>query len=217
MRPRSSSPGVPGAVFLLVLAACGGGADLRPDVAATGDGAPAMGDGAAAPGDRGGAAGDDASVVCVFEGERRHTVSADRNHVADNTGVQYGSNPPSSGPHCSSTAPYRTYDQPLDSCRWLHNLEHGAVVLLYNCPAGCADIVAGLQRAMTEAARDPDCATKRIIVSPYPLLDSKVAAAAWGFTWKSPCLDDVARASLVKFIGDHLGSKGIAPEALVCG
>lgn len=215
-------------VSIVFAAACGsddspapadGGAPPEQDGGAAAPdlgGTPAPRDAAATPAPDGGAERPPASA-CVTEGERRFTPQAGT-HVNSTANVMYNSNPPSSGPHCPQPGAYGQYTpaQPLDRCYWIHNLEHGAIVLLYNCPMGCPDILEGLTRVLADAPRDPDCANRRILITPYPMLDTRVAAAAWGFTWKANCLDDAARAQLVKFIGDHIGSKGMAPEARVC-
>jgi hypothetical protein len=140
------------------------------------------------------------------------------NHVASNAGVIYNSNPPSSGPHCAAWGRYAVYTpaRPLPRCNYVHNLEHGAVVLLYRCAGGCPEIVKALEDVRA-ATSDPDCRTlPRVIVTADPDLDTTVAAAAWQATWKSDCLDETARESLRRFITDHLGTAGVAPEARVC-
>jgi hypothetical protein len=93
----------------------------------------------------------------------------------------------------------------------VHDLEHGAVVIAYNCPSGCAAELAPLQAWLDARPADPMCAAPvnaRIVVTPDPLLDVPFAAAAWGWTWKSPCLD---LASLGAFIDAHYAQ---APENL---
>jgi hypothetical protein len=167
-------------------------------------GAPAADGGARAPG------------PCGLEGERYHAPIG-ASHEGPPPGG-WGSNPPSSGSHCDEWGRYAVYGsaRPLARCNYVHNLEHGAVVLLYNCPQGCAGIVSTLQALMQRAPPDPDCARKRIILTPDRDLDVPVAAAAWGYTWRSRCLDQTAQDSLVLFIKDHVGSRGIAPEARVC-
>jgi hypothetical protein len=153
---------------------------------------------------------EDDAGACVPEGEKQHTVLASP-HVSSPASlatVIYSSNPPSSGPHCSSTASYAQMS-PIDRCNWLHNLEHGAVVLLYNCAVACPELVAQLQQVAASAKRDPLCGTRRILITADPMLDTRVAAAAWGFTWKSDCFNEAAGASLVGFIDAHIGH---APE-----
>lgn len=131
----------------------------------------------------------------------------------------YDSSPPSHGPHCGTWGYYATYGEarPLPACNFVHNLEHGAVVLLYNCPDGCADVVAQLQGILDAPPDDPDCLVPRLVLTPYAEMEARVAASAWGFTWTSDCFDDAARQALIAFIEAHLGSAGDAPEPTVCG
>ncbi len=155
--------------------------------------------------------------ACPSEGECRHDLLP-ADHVANLKGVVHNSNPPSSGNHCGSWGQYAVFGppRPLPRCNYIHNLEHGAVVLLYNCPGGCPDVVSDL-RALIAAATDPDgCAKKRFILTPDADLDTKVAAAAWGFTWRSATLDAAARTSLATFMAAHIGSRGLSEEARVC-
>ena len=66
-----------------------------------------------------------------------------RLHVPVGTALCYSSNPPASGPHYSQAgvAPVAPgfYDEALQTEIWLHNLEHGSVVLLYDCGGTCTD------------------------------------------------------------------------------
>jgi hypothetical protein len=131
---------------------------------------------------------------------------------------EYNSSPPSSGPHCGSWGQYATYEPsaPLPACNYLHNLEHGAVALLYNCPEGCPDVVAALGAILADPPDDPDCAAPRLLLTPYEDMDALVAAAAWGHTWTSEAFDECTEASLRAFIETHIGSRGTSPEPMVC-
>lgn len=132
----------------------------------------------------------------------------------------YNSSPPSSGSHCDQWGAYATYAEPrpLPACYFMHNLEHAGVALLYNCPDGCPEIAAALEQVKLDAPADPDCAAKRILITPYQEMDATIAASAWGFTWTSNCteLGATARSSLLDFIAARLGSNGISPEPEVC-
>jgi hypothetical protein len=134
----------------------------------------------------------------------------------------YNSRPPSFGPHCGSWGSYKTYtaSAPLPACNFVHNLEHGAIALLYRCPDGCPEVVSALQKVIDESPPDPDCGElglNRYVLTPYADMDTQVAAAAWGYTWTAECLDDDAIESLETFIDALWGSYGDAPESLVCG
>lgn len=139
-------------------------------------------------------------------------------HVADNAGVTYNSNPPSSGPHCGSWGQYAIFSDanPLPRCNYIHNLEHGAVVLLYKCAGACPDVVAALT-AVRNTIVDAQCpAAKRVIITPDPDIATLIAATAWQNTWASDCVNQDAMDSLAAFIRDNLGSAGLATESGVC-
>src|SRR5215472_4250119 len=80
-------------------------------------------------------------------------------HVPIDTPVDYDSNPPSSGPHYPIWAAYQTYTTPVDRRYYVHNEEHGAVVLLYRCDdaADCPAYAAGLQAVVSSLPDDQAC------------------------------------------------------------
>ena len=196
-----------------------GDGDREPDGAA---GEPADG-GAdpsdAAPADSG--RSDSGGSTCMPAGEVEHEhTSEPAAHIAEAMPPSaYNSSPPSSGPHCETWGHYAAYnrERPLPACNFLHNLEHGAIVLLYNCPEGCPEVTDALGGILAAPPDDPDCLLPRIALTPYEDMDAKVAAVAWGFTWTSDCIDAAARQSLEAFIEQHIGSRGDAPEATACG
>lgn len=139
-------------------------------------------------------------------------------HVVSNVGVTYNSNPPSSGPHCGSWGQYAIYGdaKPLPRCNYIHNLEHGGVVLLYKCDGACPELVEALTTVRNSIV-DAECpSAKRVILTPDADLDTPIAAAAWRNTWTSECANQAALDSLGQFIRDNLGGAGIAPESGVC-
>ena len=54
-------------------------------------------------------------------------------HVTDISGVSYNSNPPTSGSHFAVWAKRGVYDRIISDGHLLHSLEHGYVVISYNC------------------------------------------------------------------------------------
>jgi len=123
-------------------------------------------------------------------------------HVSSCSDVTYASNPPSSGNHYPTWAKFKAYSAPVPWGFLVHSLEHGAVVMVYNCPEGCADEVAQAQSLMDGLAPDANCAgaKMKIILAPDPTLDVRWAASAWTWTLRAPCLD---RQSFTSFIADH--------------
>lgn len=56
-----------------------------------------------------------------------------RDHVPDGTLVAYNSNPPTSGPHYDEWARAGVYENPVSDGHLVHSLEHGYIILSYNC------------------------------------------------------------------------------------
>jgi len=130
-------------------------------------------------------------------------------HVAIGSDIQWDSNPPSSGPHYPIWAAYQAYDTPVPRGYYVHDLEHGAIVFLFNCgDAGCPNVVAAFHEASDSLPDDPLCTMAgegvrvRTVITPDPLLDVPVAAAAWGWTYKADCVD---LPSLEAFAVAHYG------------
>jgi hypothetical protein len=123
-------------------------------------------------------------------------------HVAECSLVNYTTNPPSSGNHYPIWAAFKTYTSPVPRGYYVHDLEHGAVVITYNCPDGCSAEVAALQGIIDAFPNDPLCDSnpttrKRVVMTPDPKLDVRFGASAWGFTLRSDCVDTTAFASFL--------------------
>lgn len=56
-----------------------------------------------------------------------------REHVPDGTEVEYNSNPPTSGSHYTEWTRAGVYDRPFSDGHLVHSLEHGYVIMSYNC------------------------------------------------------------------------------------
>lgn len=135
-------------------------------------------------------------------------------HVPFCVPIEYPTNPPSGGHHWGTWAAFRTYDEPLPREMYVHNLEHGAIVLAYRCEGACPEVVDFLEDVKADAADDPACSPQqgmprvRILTTPDPKLAAPVAAAAWGATYVATCLD---AESLGAFIAENIGH---GPEAV---
>ena len=117
-------------------------------------------------------------------------------HISCTDQATYLTNPPSSGNHYPCWAAYQSYDAPIPWGNLVHSLEHGAVIIVYNCPDGCPDDVANIQSFIAGLPLDTDCAPtlgkNRVISMPDPTLDVRFAATAWGWTLRSDCFDPAA-------------------------
>lgn len=56
-----------------------------------------------------------------------------REHVPVGTFVEYNSNPPTSGKHYADWVRAGVYSEPKDDRNLVHSLEHGYVIMSYNC------------------------------------------------------------------------------------
>ncbi|HZF53547.1 MAG TPA: DUF3105 domain-containing protein [Polyangiaceae bacterium] len=134
-------------------------------------------------------------------------------HVPYCTEVEYATNPPSGGDHWQQWAAFKEYSSAIRREIYVHDLEHGAVVLAYKCEAECPQVVQMLRDVVAGAASDPLCVElggppARFVITPDPMLDTPIAAAAWGATYTATCID---KASLAKFVAAVYGS---GPEAI---
>lgn len=134
-------------------------------------------------------------------------------HVPEGTPITYSTNPPSSGSHYPIWANFKEYDHPVADGYLVHSMEHGAVVIFYDCdPNACVappGVVEALRAVRDAVPTDPACDPSirvRVILAPRPANDVAVAAAAWGATYKADCVD---APSLSKFITDFYAK---APE-----
>ncbi len=124
-------------------------------------------------------------------------------HVPTTTNIEWSNNPPHSGEHFPIWADKGESDLPVERGYWVHNLEHGWIVLVYNCPDGCE---AELDQLRAVIAARPNMS---ILLTPDPSLDGpRFAAISW--TWvhefETPVLDE-----LLCFVDQHYD---FAPESI---
>lgn len=134
------------------------------------------------------------SMVSPCDGVLHEIPGEPGNHVQKDTEIEWSSNPPATGTHFPSWAGWDRSYVNLERGYYVHNLEHGGIVFLYNCPDGCPDVVAQLEQDVRDAATDSTCVapvTKRMLVVPDLLLppDVQVAAVAWNNYYTASCYD----------------------------
>jgi hypothetical protein len=123
-------------------------------------------------------------------------------HYADNTPVQYGHNPPASGPHYVSWARYQRHTTVVPRPNWVHNLEHGGIVFLYR-PDASTDVIASLDALYAKLPVDQLCGHTRTLMTEDPKLLTPVAAVAADYVLDGQCV--VERAWL-DFVGSRRGN-----------
>jgi hypothetical protein len=107
---------------------------------------------------------------------------------------------PASGNHWGAWATWNTvYDKPVLRGFYLHNLEHGGLVLSYGCSS--ADESAACQEAETALRELADkFGQTRILITPDPNQPTMFAVRGWRLAYASDCLDE---ASALDFMNDH--------------
>jgi hypothetical protein len=125
------------------------------------------------------------SIVCDACGGRclEEELSYDEIRFHTAAPLVYCDGPPAGGPHDSCWGGWGTYEEEaLEPRRWVHNLEHGAIVFLYNCPNGCNDDLAALTSYL-------ETYEPKTIVTPYPNMNAKFAMIAWEHRLLTDCVE----------------------------
>lgn len=108
----------------------------------------------------------------------------------------WNSRPPTSGPHSPQVARWGIHTESVPDWTQVHNLEDGGVIIHYNCPEGCEDVVAELADIVN------DKGTNQLILQPYANMDSRIALTAWT---RMLTLEGVDRDAIVGFIDAYRG------------
>lgn len=116
-------------------------------------------------------------------------------HIQPPAKGSYNSTPPTSGPHYGNLAQWGVHTEPIPDELQVHNLEDGGVMVQYNCPDGCEELVQQLE----EIVRQYD---RFVILAPYPDMDTRIALTAWTRIAK---LDEYDESRIVNFINAYRG------------
>jgi len=100
--------------------------------------------------------------------------------------VAYNSKPPTSGPHwnLAGEAPvnWGIYTDPIPDEAQIHNLEHGGIMIQYNC-SDCPELVAQLKdfydRYVPTHKLPLFQNSSKIVIAPYPDMPNRIALTAW--------------------------------------
>lgn len=151
----------------------------------------------------------------VFEGEhfpsqghQGHMPGDDRKFAH----FQYSSDPPTSGYHREITTSLLVSPTALPKYVQVHLLEHGNILLQYNCLLPCPDVVAALTQIANgynakllppgtqptpDEVRGVEESGQAVLVAPYPGMSHKIALTAWT---RLATFDEVDPAKITSFI-----------------
>jgi hypothetical protein len=138
-----------------------------------------------------------------------------RTHVDPSTTPTYKFYPPASGPHYSAQGiapvPWQTIGT-LQEGQYIHNLEHGGIAILYDCPSGtnCTALKNSLENYVKNLAPvEPQFKEVKVVLSPYSRgMQKKVALVAWDYI---EFLDGYDQAEITRFYENHVNQ---APEQI---
>src|SRR5438105_1067841 len=111
-------------------------------------------------------------------------------HVPDSTPITAdpsGHYPPTFGNHYATWRPPGIYDSSVPEGNFVHDLEHGGIVILYNCEQPCPDLVNQLRPLLTSLPRSSQFNEVKLVISPNNKIDHRLAVLAWD--WEQD-LDD---------------------------
>ena len=147
----------------------------------------------------------------------------DKTDPSQVAGFVYNSDPPTSGMHLEHFSDALINAKPLPKWLQVHLLEHGNVLLQYNC--NCPDIVAALtqiaseydnrQLAAGQTTFTPDDVSRieeagtGVIVAPYPGMKHKIALTAWT---RLESLDSIDQSKIGGFINAYLTNEANATQ-----
>lgn len=107
--------------------------------------------------------------------------------------TDHNSDPPTSGQHYAQPAEAGFYEEAPPDERLIHNLEHGHIVVYYNCSGlsetACEDLKGGIRQAMEAAGVVPSTRTLKIVAVPRPGMENMITYTGWGKLYRADSLD----------------------------
>jgi hypothetical protein len=147
----------------------------------------------------------------------------DKKDPSEVSGFVYNSDPPTSGMHLERFAEALINQAPLPKYMQVHLLEHGNVLLQYNCK--CPDIAGALAQIgslynnrqlppgtttfTTDLAQTIEERGSGVIVAPYPGMKYKIALTAWT---RLEAFDAIDEPAMIKFINAYLTNQANATQ-----
>ncbi len=137
---------------------------------------------------------EEACDACEGDCVTTFTPAAAADH--DTADLTYADEPPTSGDHHPCWTAWGVHTEAVAAENWVHNLEHGGIVFLYDCPGGCDAEVAEL--ATWVSGLTPG----RAVLTPYEPSEAQFTAVAWEHKLELACFD---LPSLAAFFDAHVG------------
>jgi len=126
----------------------------------------------------------------------------------------YNSEPPTSGPHYATPVEAGFYDQaPVDEYL-VHNMEHGHIIIWYNCTglseAECTTLKNQIRDTMSRAGVSAVTGTLKLVAVPRPSLTTQIALTSWGHLQLLEAFDSNAILEFIRAYRDEAPELGAA-------
>jgi hypothetical protein len=133
---------------------------------------------------------------------RQVPIEGTRQHVTQGQVVVYRNRPPSSGDHYDQAAGYGFFQREIPTGNWIHDLEHGGIVVLYRpdlCDEACQAQLQDTYNSAPSSQLFPG--TRKMLVTSYQDMDHAIAVTAWGWVDE---MDAVDKDRLLAFYKSHV-------------
>lgn len=130
-------------------------------------------------------------------------IMAERTHVQDGEHPAYLSEIPTSGQHYANPEEWGVYDKPLTKERLVHNLEHGGIVMYYNCKQLEKNRCENLTQSLKDLAGRLAQKDHKVILVPNDEIDDTIMLTAWGWYDTMHVVDED---KIWKFFNDHINT-----------
>ncbi|MCZ6545915.1 MAG: DUF3105 domain-containing protein [Chloroflexi bacterium] len=97
-------------------------------------------------------------------------------HLQSGVSFPYATDPPYGGPHSGNLLPCGIYQDEQPPERYLHTMEHGAIVIHYQPDVFAHEDVAALRQLGSALLQQGE----RIVLAPNRSMESPVVVASWG-------------------------------------
>lgn len=159
-----------------------------------------------------------ALVPPIPDGESSSTLGVDvpiagADHIQEGmAAIDWNSNPPTSGQHYAVWAPAGFYTEVIPDGYLVHNMEHGYVIVYYNCAAvpNCDEFKTGIETAIAAAGTDPNTQTVKVIAVPREEMTNPITYASWGHLYVA---ETFIPDELIGYIQTYRSNAAYAPEA----
>ena len=138
---------------------------------------------------------------------------ASRDHIQEGmAATDWPSDPPTSGQHYGQWAPAGFYDEVIPDGYLVHDMEHGYVIVYYNCAAvdtDCQTFKTSIESAIADAGVDSATNTVKVIAVPREGMETPVTYASWGHLYRP---ETFVPEELVTYIQTFRSNASYAPE-----